>query len=225
MYVILPLVKPFCGVRRRSPVQLRLAGDAEFRVRPHGFVAAEHIHPQQGERFEVLSGTMRYRINGEEHEAGAGTVLNALKGTPHIWWNGGQDELRMFVSYEPALQTQEFFQSFFSIAQQARNNARTGMPNPLQTTVIARGFAAEVRLAWLPLAVQKVILGTLAALELDARLSRKALLSGCGTTACALTSVALPQRPMCLLLGGEHAGKVRPLSPAQRGRGLSADAP
>jgi quercetin dioxygenase-like cupin family protein len=136
----------------------------EFRVRPHGFVAAEHIHPQQDERFEVLSGTMRYRINGEEHEAGAGTVLYALKGTPHIWWNGGQDELHMLVSYEPALQTQEFFESFFSIAQQGRTNARTGMPNPLQTAVIAREFAAEIRLAWPPLAVQKVILGTLAAL-------------------------------------------------------------
>jgi len=30
-------------------------------VQPGGFVAAEHIHPKQEERFEVLAGTLRLR--------------------------------------------------------------------------------------------------------------------------------------------------------------------
>jgi quercetin dioxygenase-like cupin family protein len=136
----------------------------EFRVRPHGYVAAEHIHPQQDERFEVLSGTIRYRIRGEEHDAGAGAVIYVPRGTPHIWWNAGGDELHMLVSFEPALRSQEFFESFFSLAQQGRTDARTGMPGPLQTAVISHEFAAEVRLARPPEAVQKVLLGALAAL-------------------------------------------------------------
>jgi quercetin dioxygenase-like cupin family protein len=136
----------------------------EFRVRPGGFVAAEHVHPQQDERFEVLSGTMRYRIDGVEDSAGVGAVVYAPRGTPHIWWNGGEDELRMLVSYEPALQTQAFFESFFSLALQGRTDPRTGMPNPLQTAVVAREFAAEIRLARPPQAVQKLALGVLAAL-------------------------------------------------------------
>jgi quercetin dioxygenase-like cupin family protein len=136
----------------------------EFHVRPHGFVAAAHIHPQQDERFEVLAGTMRYRIDGEEREAGAGTVVHVPKGAPHIWWNAGEDELHMLVGFEPALRTEEFFESFFSIAQQGRTDRRTGMPNLLQTAVIAHEFAAEARLARPPLAVQKVVLGALTVL-------------------------------------------------------------
>jgi quercetin dioxygenase-like cupin family protein len=135
----------------------------EFHVRPHGFVSAEHVHPQQDERFEVLSGTMRYRIDGVEYQGGAGTVIHVPKGTPHIWWNAGEDELRMLVEFQPALQTQQFFESFFSLAQQGKTNGRTGMPSPLQTAVIVQEFAAEVQLARPSPLVQKIVFGALAA--------------------------------------------------------------
>lgn len=136
----------------------------EFEVRPHGFVAGEHVHPQQDERFEVLAGTMRYRVNGVAHEAGAGTVIDVPRGTPHIWWNGGEEELRMQVEFQPALRTQDFFESFFGLAQQGRTDPRSGMPGLLQTAVIALEFAPEVQLASPPPAVQKVVLPPLAAL-------------------------------------------------------------
>ena len=35
-------------------------------AQPGGFVAAEHIHPNQEERFEVLAGTIRLRVDGKE---------------------------------------------------------------------------------------------------------------------------------------------------------------
>jgi quercetin dioxygenase-like cupin family protein len=41
-------------------------------VKPRGFVAAEHEHPRQEERFEVVSGRMRFRIRGIERVVGAG---------------------------------------------------------------------------------------------------------------------------------------------------------
>jgi quercetin dioxygenase-like cupin family protein len=134
----------------------------EFHVRPHGFVAAEHIHPQQDERFEVLAGTMRYRIDGVERVAGAGTVIDVPRGTPHIWSNAGDDELRMRVTFEPALRTEEFFESFFSLAQQGQTDPRTGMPNPLQLAVIADEFTAEMQLAKPPVPVQRVLFGAMA---------------------------------------------------------------
>ena len=37
---------------------------ADLYVAPGGFVAAEHVHPMQEERFEVLAGVLRLLIDG-----------------------------------------------------------------------------------------------------------------------------------------------------------------
>jgi hypothetical protein len=39
---------------------------AELRVRPHGFVAAPHIHPFAQESFEIRSGTFALVLDGAE---------------------------------------------------------------------------------------------------------------------------------------------------------------
>ena len=50
----------------------------EFRVRPGGFVAGAHVHPEQEERFEILEGTVRFRIDGREILDLAEALLVAL---------------------------------------------------------------------------------------------------------------------------------------------------
>ena len=37
----------------------------EVFVEPHGFVAARHVHPNQEERFEILSGALELRLGAE----------------------------------------------------------------------------------------------------------------------------------------------------------------
>jgi quercetin dioxygenase-like cupin family protein len=64
----------------------------DFYLQPGGFVAAEHIHPLQEERFEVISGTLRGRVAGKELASGPGEIVVVPKGTPHVWWNSGDDE-------------------------------------------------------------------------------------------------------------------------------------
>lgn len=44
----------------------------ELRVRPHGFVAAPHVHPIAEESFEIRSGTFTFVVNGEERQVRAG---------------------------------------------------------------------------------------------------------------------------------------------------------
>ena len=44
----------------------------EVTVQPNGFVAAAHMHPYQTERFEIESGTLAFKVDGEEIVAGAG---------------------------------------------------------------------------------------------------------------------------------------------------------
>src|SRR5262245_23078322 len=39
-------------------------------VQPNGFVAAAHVHPSQEERFEVLRGTIGFKIGREKLVAG-----------------------------------------------------------------------------------------------------------------------------------------------------------
>jgi len=55
---------------------------ADFYLPPGGFVAAEHIHPLQEERFEVVSGRLRGRVAGKELIAGPGEKVVVPAGTP-----------------------------------------------------------------------------------------------------------------------------------------------
>ena len=58
-------------------------------VQPDGFVAAAHVHPSQEERFEVLAGTVGFKIGRSKREAGPGERITVPAGTPHKFWNAG----------------------------------------------------------------------------------------------------------------------------------------
>ena len=60
-------------------------------VQPNGFVAAAHVHPSQEERFEVLSGSVGFKIGRKQLVAGPGQRLTVPAGTPHKFWNAGDD--------------------------------------------------------------------------------------------------------------------------------------
>jgi quercetin dioxygenase-like cupin family protein len=137
--------------------------ELDFAVRPGGFIAAEHVHPKQEERFELTAGTARFRIRGEEGAATAGDTVVIPPGTPHVWWNDGGDELRVLIQFRPALRTETFFETFFGLAKDGKTNAK-GLPNPLQAAVALREFSDEIRLARPPFWVQKVAFGLLAPL-------------------------------------------------------------
>ena len=68
----------------------------ETYVQPNGFVAAAHVHPSQEERFEVLRGEVGFKIGREKTVAGPGQRLVVPAGTPHKFWNAG-DEVAHFV--------------------------------------------------------------------------------------------------------------------------------
>ena len=75
-------------------VDLELPQDARMPGGPH-------IHPLQEERFEVLKGTMRFRLRRERIIARPGTVVVVPPGIPHDFANAG-DETRSSASrYDP----------------------------------------------------------------------------------------------------------------------------
>jgi len=135
---------------------------AEVSVRPHGFVAAAHVHPNQEERFQVMAGTISFLVDGREFTLTAGQRTVVPAGVPHLWWNGGDNEVRVLVEVLPALRTEQFFENFFGLGRDGKTNPRTGLPGLLQLAVIANHFRNEVYLAQPPYWVQRVVFGLLA---------------------------------------------------------------
>lgn len=131
-------------------------------LQPGAFVAAEHIHPLQVEHFEVISGTLRGRVAGKEVSGGPGEQLVVPAGTPHVWWNSGADELHVLVEFRPALRIENFFETFFGLAQDGRVNGKTGLPNVLQMAVVMRAYRHELILARPGRQVQTLLFGLLA---------------------------------------------------------------
>ncbi len=135
---------------------------ADIYMQPGGFVAAEHIHPLQEERFEVISGTLRGRVAGKEVNSSPGGKLVVPADMPHVWWNSGADELHVLVEVRPALKFENFFETFFGLAQDGKVNPKTGLPNPFQMALVMRAYRNELILARPPRLVQTLLFGLLA---------------------------------------------------------------
>ena len=79
-----------------------------------GMRAAEHVHPEMEERYEVVAGRAAFRIGGVEREAGPGEVIVVPPGTAHLAWNPTDDEVRLRVEMRPPLRWREFVERLFA---------------------------------------------------------------------------------------------------------------
>lgn len=127
----------------------------EVFVKPDGFVAAAHLHPQQEERFQVLRGTVGFRLGRKKLVAGPGERITVPAGTPHKFWNAGEDEAHFVCEVRPALQFERLIETMFGLAADGKTN-RKGMPNPLRLAVIARAHFDDVRLPFPPAWMQRM---------------------------------------------------------------------
>jgi mannose-6-phosphate isomerase-like protein (cupin superfamily) len=127
----------------------------ETYVQPNGFVAAAHVHPSQEERFEVLRGTVGFRVGREKLVAGPGKRLTVPAGTPHKFWNAGDEVAHFVCEIRPALQFESLIETMFSLAADGKTN-RKGMPNPLHLAVIAQAYFDTVQLPFPPAIVQRL---------------------------------------------------------------------
>ena len=124
-------------------------------VQPNGFVAAAHVHPSQEERFEILRGSVGFKVGRKKLVAGPGQRLTVPAGTPHKFWNAGDDEAHFVCEVRPALQFESLIETMFSLAADGKTN-RKGMPNPLRLAVIANAHFDTVQLPFPPALVQKL---------------------------------------------------------------------
>ena len=126
----------------------------ECTVQPDGFVAATHVHPSQSERFAVIEGTLGLKSGKEKLTLGRGEIAVVEQGTPHRFWNAGEEEVRFVCEVRPALQFESLLETMFALAADGKTN-RKGMPNPLRLAVIAQAHFDTVQLPFPPAFLQR----------------------------------------------------------------------
>jgi len=126
-------------------------------VEPGGAVASAHVHPFQTEIFTVIEGRLGVKRGREKLELGAGEVAMIDPGTPHKFWNAGDEVAHFVCEIRPALQFESLIETMFGLAADGKTN-RKGMPGPLRLAVIANHHFDVVRLPAVPHALQKMAL-------------------------------------------------------------------
>ena len=120
-----------------------------------------HVHPRQEERFEVVAGTMRFRLGRRAIVAGPGEVVVVPAGVAHDFANAGDDDALVRVEVRPALAMERLFETAVALAERGRT-LPSGIPKPLELALFTREFAAEVQAAFPPRWLQRIALAPLA---------------------------------------------------------------
>ena len=134
----------------------------DMTLAPDGHVPGAHVHPEQEERFEIESGTMKFRMNGKTILAGPGDTVVVPPGARHKFSNAGEDEVRVRVEVRPALKMEELFENTVALAKEGKTN-RKGMPRPVHLALFVGEYEREVRAPFPPPAVVKALMAPLAA--------------------------------------------------------------
>jgi len=114
----------------------------------------EHVHPEQESGARLISGSLRFRVDGAERRVGPGESITIPPNVPHYFWNDGDEEAHAMQWMRPALRTREFFETFFALARDGKLDDK-GMPSLLQVAAMIPEFSREIRLTRPPWPVQR----------------------------------------------------------------------
>ncbi|MFJ6622032.1 cupin domain-containing protein [Kitasatospora sp. NPDC091335] len=81
---------------------------AESVLAPHTQGPPQHRHARHDEGFYILSGTVRFTVGDEDHDAPAGTLVVVPPGTPHTFANPTDRPAVMLSTFTPDLYVQYF---------------------------------------------------------------------------------------------------------------------
>jgi quercetin dioxygenase-like cupin family protein len=135
--------------------------EVDVELTPDGHVPGTHVHPAQEERFEVLSGKVRFRKGLRKIQAEAGDVVVVEPGKAHKFENVGDEGAAMRVQVRPALEMERLLETAVALAEEGRVTKK-GMPKPLDLSLFVREFKDEVRGPGSPGFVQRASLAPLA---------------------------------------------------------------
>ena len=152
---------PSESVTVRAHTQGELIVEAEYG--PKGSPPPPHYHPDQDERFEVLTGVVHAVTDGKEHTLRAGDVLDIPRGTVHRLWNPGEVPARVTWHTMPAGSTLDWFAALDAARRQG-SAAGGGRPSPLALAALLTRYRKVIRLAQRPRFLVSAALSLLAAI-------------------------------------------------------------
>jgi quercetin dioxygenase-like cupin family protein len=184
----------------------------EFVVAPDGHVPGGHVHPVQEERFEVVSGRMRFKKGRKTVLAGSGDTLVVPPGTYHRFANAGDGPAVIRVEVRPALNMEQLWETTVALAAEGRT-FRSGLPKPLDLALFMREFEQEVQAPFAP----RVVLAATAPLAwLAARRGLTRRYEASGIQAGPGTRRPVPSRPGEGRAFAARPAPARPSTPRKR---------
>ncbi|CAN5630757.1 hypothetical protein BH20ACT23_BH20ACT23_01660 [soil metagenome] len=147
----------------------------DLELSPDGQVPGAHVHPHQEERFEVLSGVVKFRRGLKTVVGRPGDIVVVPPGAIHRFMNASSEPARLRVEVRPALRMEDLFETAVALAREGRTNRR-GMPRPLDLALFMSRFEAEVSAPVAPAGMVRALMAPLSWLArhrgLDARYQR-----------------------------------------------------
>jgi quercetin dioxygenase-like cupin family protein/uncharacterized protein YndB with AHSA1/START domain len=136
--------------------------------RPRAFFAQRHIHPEQTECLEMISGAMKVTMGGRDHIVNEGESIDIPAGTPHTQVPVGDGPGQVRIQVRPAGRSHAFLEH---IAQLCRDGkvTRSGFPRPRAAAELILDYADAGHAATPPLPVQRAIARVLLAFGGPAR--------------------------------------------------------
>jgi quercetin dioxygenase-like cupin family protein len=114
-----------------------------------------HTHFLQDEELMVIKGKLAYQVSGQEVQyAGEGETVLFERGTPHRFWNAGQETLNCIGWIKPA-NTIVFYLSAIYTAQ---NKSGKPQPEKFDGAYLLTRYRTEYDLPEVPKFVKKIIL-------------------------------------------------------------------
>jgi quercetin dioxygenase-like cupin family protein len=114
-----------------------------------------HTHFLQDEALTVVNGRIGYQVQGGETQfAGVGETVLFKRGTPHRFWNAGEEILHCTGYVKPA-NTIVFY---LSAVYAAQNKTGTERPEKFDGAYLLKRYASEYDMTELPNFVKKVII-------------------------------------------------------------------
>jgi quercetin dioxygenase-like cupin family protein len=128
---------------------------AEVTLERGGSAAGLHVHPNQTETFQILDGTVGFRLGRERLFATTGDTVTVKAGTAHTFWNTSEGRARFVCEIRPALGFERLLETMFALARDGKTDRR-GMPHPLRLAAIADHHRDDLQLPIVPLPVQRL---------------------------------------------------------------------
>ena len=114
----------------------------DYYAKPNQPISPKHFHPIAEESFEIISGNVRFEIDGEIKDAKAGDYVVIKPGSVHTGYNVGNEKMYLKAKIKPALHFEEYYRTCFNLAKGGKVNKK-GLPNFLQLAVMGHDMKNE----------------------------------------------------------------------------------